>query len=139
MSEREIVRRVAAHLERNMLLTFEEIPLAGRYVDLVGYSPSTMRLVMVEAKQTHWKSALRQAAPCRLFTDEVYIAVPEEFVHRVQKDALRNSGIGLISVGAGITICVEPQGNSIKSKGYADAAYSLLERLRQEAPLGLPS
>lgn len=129
MSEADIVRQTEFYLRQEVPLTFQEIPLLGRYVDLVGFDPLSGRLVMIEAKLTHWRRAIRQATPCRLCTDEVYIAMPEKFVHRVNRDALQQSGVGLLSVGAEVTVLVQPSTISLKVDRYAEVARSLLHRL----------
>ena len=139
MLEDDIVRLVEIYLQQEFPVTYREIPLLGRYVDLVGYDPITKRLAMVEAKLTKWRQAVRQARACRLFTDEVFIAMPQDYVHRVGLDILGESGLGLISVGEQISVVLPPCGKSIRSSHYAGTACSLLDALQAQDVESAPS
>ena len=133
MSEAELIERVSEYLSSELPLVFREIPMLGRYVDVVGYNPDTRRLVMVEGKTVNWRRAIRQAMACRLATDEVYIAMPEALVHRVQKDVLDEAGVGLLSVGEGVVEVSQPSAHSLRSDYYSVQACSLLDRINNRA------
>lgn len=133
MNEADIIIKVDHYLSTGFPLTFREIPLAGRYVDLVGYDPKSRRLVMVEAKMTNWRRAIQQALSCRLITDEVYIAMPLEFAHRVDIKYLSETGIGLLAVGEEVVEMVKPGTASVKTNHYIDRVCSFLDIIRNSS------
>lgn len=54
--------------------------------------------VAVEAKISDWKNGLIQAQRYLLFSDYSYLALPERNIEFVDKDLLKESGIGLLTI-----------------------------------------
>lgn len=75
-----------------------EIPYGMKRIDLAGLSPER-RIFAIELKVEKWRQAVWQASVYQLCADFAYIAIREEYSHRVDKSYLAKLGIGLISVG----------------------------------------
>lgn len=78
----------------------EQVPLARKRIDLVFVARYTPKTISVELKIQDWKKALWQAVVNFQVSQESYIAIWHEYVHRVEKhiDLLQRYGVGLISV-----------------------------------------
>lgn len=61
----------------------------------------TKNLIAVEAKLSDWRAGLEQALRYKQYANEVYIAISSENVNKVDKELLRNTNIGLMSVSEG--------------------------------------
>ena len=97
VSEATMTRELSGALEDRGFEVYLEVPLFQKRIDIVARQES--RIIAVEAKVRDWGRAFRQALRYRLCADEVYIAVSEEFAHRVDLGLLAQYGIGLIGVG----------------------------------------
>ena len=75
-----------------------EVQFYDHRIDLYGYSPVADCCIAVELKLRNWQRALQQALLYQLCSDYVYIAVPESTARRVDVEALREHGIGLLSI-----------------------------------------
>lgn len=104
--ERDIVQAIESYFVDRGMYVVTELPFLQRRVDLVAYSPSSSAVQAVEAKVKNWRAAVKQAISCLLFADEVYIALPEEFVHRVEAGVVQEFGLGLIEVNSKIEILI---------------------------------
>lgn len=62
----------------------------------------------VEAKVKDWLAGLRQARRYQTFAERVYLAIAEEYVHRVDVSLLRSFNIGLMVVGEQARIALHP-------------------------------
>ena len=62
---------------------------------------ATKNFVAVEAKLYNWKDGLEQALRYKQYANEVYIAISEEYIDKVDKTLLRELNIGLMSVSHG--------------------------------------
>jgi hypothetical protein len=62
----------------------------------------------VEAKVQNWTDGMRQATRYQSFADRVYLAIAEEYVHRVDVRVLRSFNIGLIVVAEEARIAMHP-------------------------------
>src|SRR4030042_5536129 len=91
-----IVDVVQEYLDERSFHTVKELPYLQRHIDIVGFDPESDVLVAIEAKVKNWQIAIQQAITCLLFADEVYIAMPHEYVHRVDRSELARFGIGLL-------------------------------------------
>lgn len=57
-------------------------------------------VVTVEAKVSHWRRAVEQAARNRIFSHRSFVALPDAIARRVYRDELfRRSGVGVLAVG----------------------------------------
>lgn len=56
-------------------------------------------VVTVEAKVSHWRRAVAQAARNRLFSHRVFVALPESLAHKVRAEPIfLQLGVGIVSV-----------------------------------------
>lgn len=62
----------------------------------------------VEAKVKDWLAGMRQARRYQTFAERVYLAIAEEYVHRVDVSLLRSFNIGLMVVGEQARIALHP-------------------------------
>ena len=98
----------------------EEIAILQRRVDLISLDKNDGRLIAVEGKVSNWRKAFRQAVSCLLFADNVFIALPESSVHRVESFELEQYGIGLLSVNSHVEIILKAKESVYTSKYYRD-------------------
>ena len=79
---------------------YEQVPLARKRIDLVFVARHTPTTISVELKIRDWKKALWQAVVNFQVSQESYIAIWHDYVHRVERhiDLLQRYGVGLISV-----------------------------------------
>ncbi len=119
VSEEYLTQRVRDHLMETIPLTLREVPFLNRMIDLVGYDPTSDQITMVEVKVKNWQVALKQARSCLLGADNVYIALPDEFVHRVDAEALQGDGIGLLSIGKDIVCIIHPRQSEYKHEFHS--------------------
>ncbi len=103
-----MVTAIESQLGHSGVIVITELPFLQRRVDIVALQPSDSRIIAVEAKVKNWGDAVRQAVPCLLFADEVYIALPQEFSHRVRHDVIEQYGIGLIQVNSQVEVLIPP-------------------------------
>ena len=62
------------------------------------YNSILADLISVEAKIKDWKKGLHQALRYKYFSNLSFLAISEEYIHRVKLELLRNNEVGLISV-----------------------------------------
>jgi hypothetical protein len=62
------------------------------------YSSPVKKIISIEAKLADWKSGFYQALRYKIYSHESYLAISEEFAHRVDLDLLKKHNIGLIEV-----------------------------------------
>ncbi len=68
------------------------------YFKINGWMPLTNELIAIEAKLNDWKRGLIQANRYKVFANKVYLAIPSTIQHRIDRNAFRRHGIGLISL-----------------------------------------
>jgi hypothetical protein len=116
MKEACLVTKVAEYLDDNAFEIVTELPFLQRHIDIVGYKKRNSRVIAVEVKVENWQCAIKQASMCLLFADEVYIAMPTEYIHRIDRSELARFGIGLMEVNETVNIVSE----AISSKYNSD-------------------
>lgn len=90
-----------------------EIPYGMKRIDLAGIS-SDLTVIAIELKVENWRQALWQASVYQLCADLAYVAIREEYTHRVDQSYLGELGIGLISVGeVAARLDLEPERSSV--------------------------
>jgi hypothetical protein len=104
MNEIYLVDTVSNYLNVKSFQTIKELPFLQRRIDIVGYQLKKDALIAVEAKVKNWQDAVKQAITCLLFADEVYIAMPSEYIHRVDQSELHKFGIGLLGVNSSVHV-----------------------------------
>lgn len=94
---------VSAWLAGRGLKVREEVWIAGRYADVVGYDRETV--VAVELKNTDWKGALLQAMAYQLGANLAYVAMPARRAERVaaHREGFERRLVGLMGVTDGAT------------------------------------
>jgi hypothetical protein len=135
MKEICIVEIVTNYLGDKSYQIVTELPFLQRHVDIVGYDMHTRTIVAIEAKVKNWQSALRQATTCLLFADEVYIAMPPEFIHRVDRSAIARFGIGLMEVNETVTViseAVSSMYNSDHHRKQVITSFHWLKEIKQK-------
>lgn len=130
MLEISIVDRVEEFISSARFSTYREVPFLHRRIDLVGISNADHRIISIEAKISNWRVAILQARTCLLCSDEVYIAMPQQFVHRVDKELLTTFGIGLMAVNSSVDIVLQPGKPTYKHSYYSKWVVEILEGLR---------
>lgn len=118
MRELSLVEAVSDYLGTKSFQTVTELPFLQRRVDIVGYEPKMDALIAVEAKVKNWQTAVRQAVTCLLFADEVYIAMPTEYIHRVDQSEIARYGIGLLEVNSSVHVVSKPVSSRYISDNY---------------------
>lgn len=97
--ERDLYAPVSKYMKnRSFRCQAPELPFYEYRMDIYGYSKRSDQTIAVELKLKRWSRALQQALIYQLCSDLVYIALPFNQVHNVDKSLLREHGIGLISV-----------------------------------------
>ncbi len=92
-----------SYLKYKILKDLEEngyIKTVGKnhYFKVNGWLPVANELVAIEAKLKDWKRGAIQANRYKAFASKVYLAVPEQTIHLVDKKFLMKHNIGLISL-----------------------------------------
>lgn len=67
-----------------------------KYFKVNGWVPLAKEVIAIEAKLQNWKRGFIQANRYKAFADKVYLAMPEQYAHRVDKKLLKSQNIGLI-------------------------------------------
>lgn len=92
----------ASYIRYNLLKTLEVYKYIKKcdnnsYLKINGWAPIADEIIAVEAKLTDWKHGLKQAHRYKFFADKVYLAMPENKVHLVPIELLKELKIGLMS------------------------------------------
>ncbi len=69
----------------------------GYYYKVNGWLPLAKDIIAIEAKLKDWKRGFYQANRYKAFADRVYLALPSNTIHLVNKDLLKKHNVGLIS------------------------------------------
>jgi ribosomal protein S18 len=80
------------------------------------YQPVAEEFVSIEAKLSDWKSGVYQAVRYKAFSNSSYLAISEQYLEKVDRNFLREHGVGLITVSdTGATIVVRAKKNKPSS------------------------
>lgn len=103
---------VTAWLAGQGLAVREEVWIAGRFADLVGFDRE--RIVAVELKLDDWHEALVQAMAYQLGANATYVALPYAKALRVlpQKRGFQQRLVGLLAIHADRVHCLVEPGES---------------------------
>lgn len=66
-------------------------------------------MLAIEAKVGNWKAAFKQAFSRLFYVDRSYIALPFQYVERVNCNILKKHGVGLISVDGFAKVIIEAE------------------------------
>ena len=89
---------MAAWLEARGYRVRAEVPIGGRWADLVGANEE--RVVAVELKLQDWRAAIRQATAYQVGADRAWVAMPLAAASRAYRERWRfeSEGVGLLAV-----------------------------------------
>lgn len=94
-SEHSMVEHACSRLaEHEGVAVNVEVPLGGRFVDLVYVRNECV--CTVEFKLSSWRRALLQAADHLLGADSAYVCMPRRAVSQEMKNAFHETGVGLL-------------------------------------------
>jgi hypothetical protein len=95
LSERSMVEYAYSRLvELDDVTVNLEVPLGGRFVDLVYVRHG--RVCTVEFKLASWRRALEQAVDHLLGADSAYVCMPKRPVPQEMRNAFHEAGVGLL-------------------------------------------
>lgn len=89
-------------LKYNILRTLEKNGYIKKedgdfYFKINGWMPIAKEIIAIEAKMRDWRRGFVQANRYRAFADRVYLALPVEIAHLVDKRLLKKHNVGLIT------------------------------------------
>lgn len=93
--DKKRVKKLLQYLENDAFIVIE----GDKIIRNRKYKAHTQNLISVEAKLKDWKSGFYQALRYKFFSNKSYLAYPEQYIHRVDLNLLKEHNIGLISVG----------------------------------------
>lgn len=90
-------------LKYNVLKTLESCGYikevdGNRFFKVNGWVPLAKEVIAIEAKLQDWRRGFIQANRYKSFADKVYLAIPECYLHRVNRELLISQNIGLIAL-----------------------------------------
>ena len=96
--EAQLAPPVAAWLQADGYRVRTEVPIVGRWADLVGARAD--ELVAVELKLRDWREALRQATAYQVGANRAWVAMPLAAASRAYRERWRfeAQGVGLLAV-----------------------------------------
>lgn len=105
-SNKNLLKKLLNCLEDDKFITFD----GDRIICNRKYKAHTQNLFSVEAKLKDWKSGFYQALRYKFFSHKSYLAYPEQYIHRVDLNLLKEHNIGLIAVKKnGINFIYKPK------------------------------
>jgi len=110
--EFELVSPVVNFFRKKGFLVQTEVPLLSKRIDIVAYKKGPLRkqIIAIELKVKNWSQAIIQASKYKLCTEQVFIAISGDFIHRIDISRLKKLGIGLIAINDGhIAIKIKPK------------------------------
>ncbi|WP_440110655.1 hypothetical protein [Paenibacillus sp. QZ-Y1] len=66
------------------------------------------RVIAIEAKLEDWQKGLAQAIRYHRFAEKSYLAIDDQYIHRVNQEEFYKFNIGLISVGSKVKEIIKP-------------------------------
>ncbi len=129
MKESQIVDAVADFLGNQSFRVVTELPFLQRHIDVVGYNSDLGTIRAIEAKISKWQIAIKQASTCLLFADEVYVAMPFQYIHRVPTEDIQRFGIGLLAINGSIDIIYPARSSRYSTEYYRNQALKQFQRL----------
>ena len=94
--EEQLVEIVCNHFRNIGYEVKREVRLESKFMDIVAKKEKT---IAIEVKVSDWKRAFQQALTYRFGADFVYVAMPEQVIHRIDSEAFEEKGIGILSIG----------------------------------------
>jgi len=85
--------RILEYLKKNKYIREEN---KNFYFKINGWIPIAKEIIAIEAKLKNWRRGFIQANRYKSFANKVYLAVPIEISHLVDKNLLKRFNIGLI-------------------------------------------
>ncbi len=94
LTKKQVENLICYLLENNILKSIDK---ENFYVKKK-YTPPIKKIISIEAKLYNWKKGFYQALRYKAYSHKSYLAISEEFAHRVDKNLLTKHNIGLITV-----------------------------------------
>lgn len=114
IKESELVEIVVEHLEKQGYTVEREVKLSTKFIDIVARKEET---IAVEVKVKNWQRAFQQALTYRFGADRVFVALPEDILHRIDRKRFVEKGIGIIAIKDGsVKIIVEAKKQNMGKK-----------------------
>jgi hypothetical protein len=99
-----------------------ELRFFDRGIDLYALAQQPEYSYAVELKVVDWQKALRQAAIYQLCADYCYVAMPTEYITKVNLEGFHCAGVGLLSVHLStntVTEVLAPKASAVKHSFYS--------------------
>jgi len=102
LAENDLATPVASLFPIQTYQCFEQVPLSRKRIDLVFVERQSSRTITVELKISNWKRALWQATVNFQVSQQSYVALWHQYVHRAQRnsDLFAAYGVGIIAVSS---------------------------------------
>ena len=91
-------KQIKSIVEKYLSMELIEEYNSGNFYVKNKLTPSITEFLAIEAKLRDWKNGYFQALRYKNFAQKSFLALPSEYIHRVDKNLLRQNNIGLISV-----------------------------------------
>lgn len=126
--EQQLRKPVSKYLKkRDFDIQHTEMPFYEYRIDLYAYSADQDQTIAIELKLDKWSRAIEQALLYQLCSDLVYIAMPASKAIKINKSALKQHGLGLLSVSArGCEEIISPNQSTVTRKHYRQAYLEVL-------------
>jgi hypothetical protein len=139
LRERELYPKISELFRNDYHIFFEyKIPDSSRReIDIlcVKKQKRNPELIAIETKISNWKKVISQAFTRLFYVDKSYIAIPQEYVNKVDREILEMDGIGLISVEGSAEIVVEAKKSKRTFKWRREMLLNdVMRRMQYENP-----
>jgi len=135
-SESELTLPVARYFHRKgYRWQTTELQFYEYNIDIYGFSRTANLTVSIELKIKNWRRAFQQALVYQLCSDLVLMALPQETVHRVDRNLLEAEGIGLLSVHRNnrCQVILRPRPSPIVCENYKRRNIRILKQVKGSA------
>lgn len=99
-----------SNITKKKISTLLDLLTANGYIEKINetiyvvkkkYNAPVKNIISIEAKLSDWKNGLQQAMRYKSYSNSSYLAISNDFLHRVDLSLLKEKGIGLIAVHVG--------------------------------------
>lgn len=114
--ESEMLEPVLTLFPSSSYRHLEQVCLGRKRIDVVCLRKAEPFVVAIELKIADWRRALWQANLNLQISNESYIAIWEDFVHRAEKhsEVLKSYGVGLIAVSSDSARIIAPSRDPVR-------------------------
>ena len=129
ISEKRLVDVLISHIRANGQ-ALREVRHYEKRIDIIAFPDGSDEVWAIEAKIANWRRAIEQATVNLAAADRSFVAIHADYSHRVCRQTLEESGIGLIAVGSrwgDVEVLLEPRKSPFVNRLVTD-------RLRAKRP-----